>query len=110
MWRSYFTEKKWLLWSWGGFTFIILSLLAQTYIDVKINEWYKGFYDLLQKAPERELSEFYDGIILFMKLAIRPRKIPMGETQAITSSIKSAEIPLFFENKYVPIIIPNNAP
>ena len=36
----------------------------------KINEWYKGFYDLLQKAPERELSEFYDGIALFMKLAI----------------------------------------
>ena len=56
MWRSFFTDKKWLLWSWGGFAFIILSLLAQTYIDVKINEWYKGFYDLLQKAPERELS------------------------------------------------------
>ena len=70
MWRSYFTDQKWLLWSWGGFAFIILSLLAQTYIDVKINEWYKGFYDLLQKAPERELSEFYDGIALFMKLAI----------------------------------------
>ena len=57
MWRSYFTENKWLLWSWGGFAFIILSLLAQTYIDVKINEWYKGFYDLLQDAPNRELSE-----------------------------------------------------
>ena len=56
MWRSYFTENKWLLWSWGGFAFIILSLLAQTYIDVKINEWYKGFYDLLQDAPNRELS------------------------------------------------------
>ena len=70
MWRSYFTERKWLLWSWGGFAFIILSLLAQTYIDVKINEWYKGFYDLLQKATESEVSEFYDGIFLFMKLAI----------------------------------------
>ena len=56
MWRSYFTEKKWLLWSWGGVVFIILSLLAQTYIDVKINEWYKGFYDLLQDAPKRKLS------------------------------------------------------
>ena len=70
MWRSYFTEKKWLLWSWGGSVFIILSLLAQTYIDVKINEWYKGFYDLLQKAPERELSEFYVGLKIFMQLAI----------------------------------------
>ena len=68
--RSYFTDKEWLLLSWGGSVFIIFSLLAQTFIDVKINEWYKGFYDLLQKATERELSEFYDGIFLFMKLAI----------------------------------------
>ena len=70
MWRSFFTEGKWLVWSWGGALFIILSLFSQTWIDVKINEWYKGFYDLLQKAPERELSEFYDGIMIFMKLAI----------------------------------------
>ena len=70
MWRSYFTDRKWLLWSWGGFLFIILSLLSQTYIDVKINEWYKGFYDILQKATETEISKFYDAIYLFMKLAI----------------------------------------
>ena len=70
MWRSFFTDRKWLLWSWGGALFIIVSLFSQTWIDVKINQWYKGFYDLLQKAPERELSEFYDGIFLFMKLAI----------------------------------------
>ena len=70
MWRSFFTDRKWLLWSWGGFLFIIVSLFSQTWIDVKINEWYKDFYDLLQKAPEREISEFYDGIFIFMKLAV----------------------------------------
>jgi hypothetical protein len=43
-------ERKWLLWSWGGFGFIILSLLAQTYIDVKINEWYKGFLRSFTKS------------------------------------------------------------
>ena len=39
----------------GRFCFYLrfLSLVAQTWIDVKINEWYKGFYDLLQKATER---------------------------------------------------------
>ena len=58
MWRSFFTEKKWLLWSWGGFAFIILSLLAQTYIDVKINEWYKGFYDLLQELLKENYQNF----------------------------------------------------
>ena len=70
MLKSFFLNKKWALWSWGGFLFIIGSLLAQTWIDVKINEWYKGFYDLLQKAAESEVSEFYDGLFLFMKLAI----------------------------------------
>jgi len=70
MWRSFFTDRKWLLWSWGGFLFIIVSLFSQTWIDVKINEWYKDFYDLLQKAPERQISEFYDGIFIFMKLAV----------------------------------------
>ena len=55
MWRSFFTDRKWLWWSWGGAFFIFLSLLSQTWIDVKINEWYKGFYDLLQQATEREL-------------------------------------------------------
>ena len=70
MLKSFFLTKKWALWAWGGFLFIIGSLLAQTYIDVKINTWYKGFYDLLQKAPERELSEFYVGLKIFMQLAI----------------------------------------
>jgi len=70
MLKSFFLNKKWALWAWGGFAFIISSLLAQTYIDVKINEWYKNFYDLLQKPEESTISEFYDGIFLFLKLAI----------------------------------------
>ena len=70
MWRSFFTDKKWLIWSWGGSLFIIFSLYSQTWIDVQINKWYKGFYDLLQNAPEREISEFYDGLKIFMKLAV----------------------------------------
>ena len=68
--KSFFFDKKWAMWAWGGFIFIIGSLLAQTWIDVKINEWYKGFYDLLQEATDRDVSEFYDGIFLFLKLAI----------------------------------------
>ena len=58
MLKSFFLDRRWMLWSWGGFIFIIGSLLSQTWIDVKINEWYKGFYDLLQKATERDVSEF----------------------------------------------------
>ena len=68
--KSFFLSKKWRLWAWGGFLFIIGSLLAQTWIDVKINEWYKGFYDLLQKPTENDISDFWDGIFTFLKLAI----------------------------------------
>ncbi len=70
MLKSFFFSKKWRLWAWGGFIFIIGSLLAQTWIDVKINEWYKGFYDLLQKPAENDISDFWDGILTFLKLAI----------------------------------------
>ncbi len=70
MLKSFFLSKKWRLWAWGGFAFIIASLLAQTWIDVKINEWYKGFYDLLQKPLENDISDFWNGIFLFLKLAI----------------------------------------
>ena len=68
--KSFFYSEKWRLWAWGGFAFIIGSLLAQTWIDVKINEWYKGFYDLLQKPTENDISDFWDGILTFLKLAI----------------------------------------
>ena len=68
--KSFFLSRKWRLWAWGGFVFIIGSLLAQTWIDVKINEWYKGFYDILQKPAENDISDFWDGILLFLKLAI----------------------------------------
>jgi len=68
--KSFFLSKKWRLWAWGGFIFIIGSLLAQTWIDVQINEWYKGFYDLLQKPTENNISDFWNGILTFLKLAI----------------------------------------
>ena len=38
MLKSFFLNKKWALWAWGGFVFIIGSLIAQTWIDVKIKQ------------------------------------------------------------------------
>jgi peptide/bleomycin uptake transporter len=58
MWRSFFTERKWLLWSWGGALFIILSLFSQTWIDVKINEWYKGFTIFYKKLLKENYQNF----------------------------------------------------
>ena len=81
MWRSFFTEKKWLLWSWGGFLFIILSLLAQTFIDVKINEYDRLF---LKEKPE-ENDDFLKSINKDSK------KIIIGKSEKFSSSFTKGQ-------------------
>ena len=46
----FFLNKKWWLWSWFGSIIILGSLWVQVKIDVKINEWFGVFYDMIQKA------------------------------------------------------------
>ena len=46
----FFTQKQWYLWSWVGSIIILSSLWIQVKIDVKINEWFGQFYDMIQKA------------------------------------------------------------
>ena len=68
MFKSFFFNKKWILWSWGGGLLLIFSLLIQVSITVQINEWYKGFYDLLQNATKSNISEFWNKIYVFCYL------------------------------------------
>lgn len=70
MLRSFFLNKKWLWWSWGGGLLLALSLLIQVTITVKINQWYKGFYDVLQKPMDYSISVFWDKIFEFTYLAL----------------------------------------
>jgi peptide/bleomycin uptake transporter len=70
MLRSFFLNKKWLWWSWGGGLLLALSLLIQVTITVKINQWYKGFYDVLQKPMDYSISVFWDKIFEFSYLAL----------------------------------------
>ena len=46
----FFTQKSWFIWSWIGSFIILSSLWVQVEIDVKINEWFGVFYDMIQKA------------------------------------------------------------
>ena len=46
----FFTERNWFIWSWLGSAIILSSLWIQVKIDVKINEWFGEFYDMIQKA------------------------------------------------------------
>ena len=69
----FFTIKKWFLWSWIGSLIILSSLWVQVIIDVKINEWFGVFYDMIQKALASPnaitISEYWASLASFITLA-----------------------------------------
>ncbi len=69
----FFTIKKWILWSWLGSIIILGSLWVQVQIDVRINEWFGEFYDMIQKAlgaPNSiTIEEYWASLLSFITLA-----------------------------------------
>ena len=69
----FFTEKNWFLWSWIGSFVILSSLWVQVEIDVKINEWFGVFYDMIQKALAEpnavSIEEYFASLFSFITLA-----------------------------------------
>ena len=69
----FFTEKNWFLWSWIGSLIILSSLWVQVEIDVKINEWFGVFYDMIQKALAEPnaitIEEYFASLFSFITLA-----------------------------------------
>jgi peptide/bleomycin uptake transporter len=69
----FFTTRKWLLWAWLGSFVILSSLWVQVEIDVKINEWFGVFYDMIQKALATPnavtLEEYFASLLSFITLA-----------------------------------------
>ena len=69
----FFIIKKWLMWSWLGSLVILSSLWIQVKIDVKINEWFGKFYDMIQKALAKPnaitISEYWESLFSFISLA-----------------------------------------
>ena len=69
MLKSFFLEKKWRLWSWGGLLLLIASLWFQVQMTVAINTWYGKFYELVQNAgdygdkPQEGLGRFFSQLI-----------------------------------------------
>jgi peptide/bleomycin uptake transporter len=70
----FYTEKKWWLWSWIGSAIILSSLWVQVQIDVKINEWFGQFYDMIQKALATPnaitIGEYWASLGSFLSLAV----------------------------------------
>ena len=69
----FFNSRKWFLWAWIGSFVILSSLWLQVKIDVKINEWFGQFYDMIQKglsAPNSiTIEEYWSSLISFITLA-----------------------------------------
>ena len=69
----FFKLKKWMVWSWLGSVIILTSLWVQVKIDVKINEWFGVFYDMIQKALAKpnaiSINEYWASLASFITLA-----------------------------------------
>ena len=69
MLKSFWWNKEWALWAWGGLIALIGSLWLQVQMTVAINKWYGGFYDLLQNAadyvdkPQEGIGQLYSQLI-----------------------------------------------
>ncbi len=70
---KFFTQPKWYLWAWAGSIIILSSLWIQVQIDVKINEWFGDFYDMIQKALGEPnsitIGEYWASLLSFITLA-----------------------------------------
>ena len=70
---KFFIKKDWFLWAYLGSAVILISIWLQVQIDVKINEWFGQFYDMIQKAlgtPNAvTMDEYMGGLLSFAKLA-----------------------------------------
>ena len=70
---KFFNSKKWFLWAWIGSFVILSSLWVQVVIDVKINEWFGVFYDMIQKALAEPnavtIEEYFASLFSFITLA-----------------------------------------
>ena len=77
MLKSFFLEKKWRLWAWGGLALLIASLWLQVKMTVAINSWYGKFYDLLQNAGDY-VDKPQEGINLFFSQLVSLRFILDG--------------------------------
>ena len=70
---NFFTNRKWLLWSYGGAILIISMMWYQVQLDVQINEWFGTFYNMIQQALSSPnsvtMSEYLGQLLTFGKIA-----------------------------------------
>ncbi len=50
MFKSFFLSRRWFLWAYPGAALILFATWYRVQLDVRINEWFGDFYNLIQKA------------------------------------------------------------
>jgi peptide/bleomycin uptake transporter len=74
MFRSFFFNKQWALWAYPGIALILAATWYQVQVSVKLNDWYGGFYDYVQKILTKPgsttLTEFYGFLWTFGNIAV----------------------------------------
>ncbi len=66
MFKSFFLNRKWLVWSVFGSLAILAGTWYKVQVDVQINEWFGSFYNTLQKALTTPGAVTVDEIMGFM--------------------------------------------
>ena len=72
MFKSFFLDRRWFLWSIVGSVVILYVTWYKVQIDVEVNQWFGSFYDLIQKALAKPnavtFDEFLAGCIEFFNI------------------------------------------
>lgn len=73
MFRSFFLNRQWLHWSFAGSVIILAVTWFKVQLDVKINEWFGSFYNLIQKALAKPgavtLDEYFAELLTYFQIA-----------------------------------------
>ena len=73
MFQSFYLSRRWLLWSSAGAVLILLVTWYKVQLDVRINEWFGDFYNLVQKALSKPntitLNEYLEQLTTFGTIA-----------------------------------------
>ncbi len=73
MFRSFFGDRRWYFWSILGSILILGATWIQVQVDVRINEWFGSFYNLIQEAladPEAvTLDAYFAELLTFFQIA-----------------------------------------
>jgi peptide/bleomycin uptake transporter len=74
MFRSFFLNRRWMPWSILGTALILFATWYRVQLDVKINEWFGTFYDLVQTALSKPrsitLSQYWEQLATFISIAM----------------------------------------